>query len=88
MTPNILSLEWDPPAEENQNGIIIDYFVNVTAVETSTAFSVVSGGSLSTTIPGLHPFYTYNYIIAAVTNVGRGPFSMSRSVQMPQDGNY
>ncbi len=81
-------MEWDPPAEEERNGVIVDYVVNITAVESSTVFSVLTGGSLSVTVPGLHPFYTYNYIIAAVTSLGRGPFSMAESVKMPSDGEF
>ncbi len=88
LTPSSLSLEWDPPADEDQNGVIVDYVINITAVETSTAFSVVTGGALSVTIPGLHPFYTYSYVIAAVTAIGRGPFSIAETVQMPPDGEY
>ena len=37
------------------------------------------------TIEGLHPFYTYSFLIAAVT-IGPGPFSEVLSIQMPQAG--
>ena len=86
MDSRTLFLEWDPPASEDRNGVIVDYFLNISAVETGVTFHLVTGGGLSVTIPGLHPFHTYNYIIAAATVVGRGPFSISSSVQMPPDG--
>ena len=81
-----LNIQWNAPPPEFHNGIILDYYVNVSTIETGEVFQVAAGGSSSVTIPGLHPFYTYVYITAAATSVGRGPFSVANSIQMPEDG--
>ena len=86
MDSTTLVIEWEPPLIEYHNGIIVDYCVNVTAVETGTMIQVATGGITSASIPGLHPFYTYTYVVAAATAIGRGPFTMSSSIQMPTDG--
>lgn len=88
MDTTTLFIEWEPPPSDHHNGIIVDYCVNVTAVETGTMIQVATGGITSASIPGLHPFYTYTYIVAAATAIGRGPFTVSRSIQMPTDGKH
>lgn len=57
-------------------------------IETSERLQLMA---LSTTVtsldvPSLHPDYTYRYMVAAGTSIGRGPFSSSRSIKMPEDG--
>ena len=47
---------------------------------------------LTSTIPELmlsdfHPFYTYSFLIAAVT-IGPGPVGDTFIIQMPQSGMY
>ena len=81
-----LEISWNPPPIEDHNGVIVDYFVRLTSFESEIAYELVTGGALSLMVTGLHPFYTYNYIIAAATLVGRGPFSVSKSIKMPPDG--
>lgn len=46
-----------------------------------------AGNSSFLTIEGLHPDYTYTYMVAAATGVGIGPFSEFYSIRMPEDGN-
>ena len=72
---------------ESQNGIITEYVLNVSVLETGEQFQRrAQGTATSLSVESLHPDYTYTYIVAAGTSVGRGPFSMSRSVKMPEDG--
>ena len=79
-----LVLSWQPPAPENQNGIIVHYIVNITEMETGRLLSfTVNTTTLS--IPTLHPFYTYTCIVAAAT-VGTGPYSFPVEVELPEDG--
>ena len=80
-----LLMTWNAPPLEQQNGIIREYFINVTVTESGEQFQL-SSNSTSLRLYGLHPFYTYSYIITAVT-VGPGPFSEAGRVQMPPDGN-
>ena len=58
--------------------------VNVSVIETGNTEQLTSDQP-QLTIEGLHPFYTYSFLIAAVT-VGPGPFSEVLSIQMPQAG--
>ena len=83
--PTTLTLSWQPPSPENQNGIIIHYRVNITEMETGRLLSS-SAGDTSLRVSPLHPFYTYTCIVAAVT-VGLGPYSAPVVVQTPEDGN-
>ena len=80
-----LVLSWEPPLPEDRNGIIINYTVNITEMETGTQFQLVT---VNTTITAfsLHPHYTYSYTAAAETSVGLGPYTTPRAVQMPEDG--
>lgn len=83
-----LTLDWNPPPEEFHNGIITQYTVNVSVTETGQRFHLIVDGETSVVLNGLHPYYVYNYIIAAATSVGLGPFTERNSVRMPQDGTH
>ena len=80
-----LVLSWQPPASENQNGIIVHYIVNITEMETGRLLSFTAVNMTTLSVPMLHPFYTYTCIVAAVT-VGVGPYSATVEVEMPEDG--
>ena len=80
-----LALSWQPPAPENQNGIIVHYIVNITEMETGRLLSFTAVNMTTLSVPTLHPFYTYTCIVAAVT-VGIGPYSATVEVELPEDG--
>ena len=82
-----LTLSWQPPAPENQNGIILHYIVNITEMETGIVFSYTAVNTTIFAVPALHPFYNYTCIVAAVT-VGVGPYSAPAVIQMPEDGKH
>ena len=79
-----LSLAWEEPQEEDRNGIIRQYHINVTEVNTRRQFQVVST-TTSISISSLHPDYTYQWTVAAFT-IGLGPFSTSETISTPEDG--
>ncbi len=82
-----LLLRWEPPELEDQNGVIIGYVVNVTAVETGMTFQLSSFSfDSSLTASGLRPFTTYICRIAARTDVGVGPYSIAVTAVTQQDG--
>ena len=83
-----LRIEWDAPPLQLHNGLIVDYSVNISEVDTGSSFQLVSGGLTNIVVPGLHPYYTYVFVIAASTIVGRGPYSTSNSIQLPEDGEF
>ena len=82
-----LVINWDPPSVAAQNGIITEYEVEISAQETGELYRYYSAGNLtSLIIEDLHPYYTYAYTVATATAIGRGPFSESDSIRMPEDG--
>ena len=84
--PRSLLLTWQPPPADQLNGILTGYIVNVTETETGTGNQYqIPADVTQFTFQGLHPFYRYTFIVAAVT-VGQGPFSGIFSQQMSQDG--
>lgn len=78
-------LQWDLPLPQQQNGFIIGYVVNITALETG-ATDHMSTPYLNLTLHSLHPFTTYSCIVAARTSVGLGPFSTTVNVRTLEDG--
>ena len=76
-------LSWSPPPEHH-NGVIRQFWINITEADTGRRFQLISVGT-SFTVSSLHPFYTYSFQIAAYT-VNLGPFSEPSLLQMPQDG--
>ena len=75
-------LTWEPP--EDPNGDIREYRVNVTEEETGRMFQVTTN-TTSIIIGSLHPYYTYNCIVVAVT-IAPGPFSTVITVITDEDG--
>lgn len=79
-----ITVEWSPPPAEDWNGIIRLYILKVLEHETGTEVTI----NLTTTeelLGNLHPYYTYNISIAAVT-LDTGPFSHPISVTTLQAG--
>ena len=71
---------------EQQHGVLQEYRITVAEIETSTVFTISSEPELTEAIIGpLHPYYTYNCTILAVT-VGEGPPSTVITVRTEEDG--
>ena len=79
-------LTWMPPPSAHHNGIIQYYVLNVTEMDTALQIQIES---LTTeeTISALHPFYTYEVTVSALT-VSSGPFSSPVVFQLPEDGMF
>ena len=84
-SPYSALLTWNPPPDDQRNGIIINYVINVTVLETEENFILYSN-TTSLFVDGLRPFRTFECIIAALTNVGIGPYSAIFTLSTPQDG--
>jgi len=80
-----ISLNWDSPPLEDQNGIIIGYIINVTLVETEENFDLFSNSN-NITVGLLRPYSTYRLKIAGQTVVGIGTFSAAITIRTPEDG--
>ena len=82
-----LLVTWVAPSADLQNGIIIQYRINLTESETGviTYFTVLN--ILQTTLTDLHPYYNYQVTVAAIT-IGLGPYSTEATVQLPEAGQF
>ena len=79
-----LSFSWEEPAVEHHNGIIREYHINITEVDTGRTFQVVSS-TTSISVSSLHPYYTYRWAVSAFT-ISEGPFTSIQTISTPQDG--
>ena len=70
--------------EEERNGIIRRYVINITELNSGTEYQL-ENTSTEITVQNLHPFYQYSYSVAAET-VALGPFTPSAIIEMPEDG--
>ena len=87
LTSTSAEILWDPPPLEDQNGLIQNYTLLITEVDTDRSFNkVVENASI--TLQELQPLYTYQFVVAARTVVGLGPFSSRYSLQVPESGKY
>lgn len=79
-----VQLSWSPPPASQHNGVIRSYQIHITELDT-TSFFLLSANLTSSVIATLHPFYSYNFSVAAVT-IGIGPFSAPHTVTTLEDG--
>ena len=74
-----ITLNWQPPPEENWNGIIRLYFVFITELESGSSF-ILNSTTTNYRVESLHPFYTYTFGVAAMT-VAPGSISDNITLQ-------
>ena len=79
-----VSFTWEEPLEQLHNGIIRQYHISISELDTGQQLQFVSTTNMMT-IPSLHPNYAYEWSVAAFT-VGEGPFSATQTISMPEDG--
>ena len=79
-----IALMWDTIAVESRNGILCHYLFSVMEVGTNEV-DVYTAVATQLNVSGLHPYYTYTCVVAAVTN-SVGPFSHNISIITPQGG--
>ena len=74
MTSQSISLSWSPPSLSN--GVIREYRVIVTELETGIVFTeIVMHTTTSITLLSLHPYYNYRCHISAYS-VDEGPYAV------------
>lgn len=79
------TINWQPPDDEYQNGIIIKYSVIVVDIDLGSVTQLnVTGTDI--TVSNLKPFMRYEVMVAAHTTAGRGPFSATQVVQTQEAG--
>jgi len=74
-----------PPTAANQNGIIRTYNINVTVLESGDNIQLTAGNT-ELYLEMLHPYYTYSFVISAVT-IGPGPPSSVYTITTEEEGN-
>ncbi|KAL4608688.1 hypothetical protein GN956_G24813 [Arapaima gigas] len=78
-----VSVSWEPPPAETQNGIILEYKIWCLGNDSHTRYHInktVDGTVLSTVLKGLLPGILYQVEVAAVTSAGVGTLSQPVSV--------
>ena len=78
-SPTSATLTWTPPPIEQQNGIITGYEIIIRDDSHEQMFYVNTNQTYMS-IDFLLPFRTYRFFIAALTEVGTGPFSNGETV--------
>ena len=81
-----IALSWSAPLFEDRNGVIRHYTVNVTEFETGYEFGEVTT-HMARTYSSLHPYYTYEFSVYAVT-VGAGPAAEPVRVTTMEDSKH
>ena len=83
-TSRAIYCTWSPPPQEHQNGIIVEYRVNVTEILTGHIFVRVTTYTFLE-VTSLHPDYEYEWVVTAVT-IGVGPHTTVVNIRTPEDG--
>ena len=85
-SPDSLTLQWLPPPEQGQNGIIISYSVNVTHNSTGDVQHFSSIIEEYFTVESLSPYTAYLCSVAAHTIIGMGPYAVPVLAITDEDG--
>lgn len=79
-----LFFSWIAPPVDQQNGMIRHYLLSLTELDTGFMLNHSIAGN-NFTFTSLHPSYTYQVEVAAVT-IDSGPFSAPVTLQTLEDG--
>ena len=83
-----LLLAWQPPVQSKQNGIIIQYMVELSKSGAGVLINFYLNSTQQTLLINetyIEPFTVFGCRIAAFTQVGMGPYSNKISQQTPED---
>ena len=72
---------WLPPLAEEVNGIVTGFIIRITGQDSDETIEVRTNAT-NIQVEDLHPFYSYVFTVAAVTEAGSGPFSRVAYFQM------
>ena len=86
VTSTTVTMSWEPPPPDLQNGIIRKYTVKVADGLTGNAF-LLNTTKTEILVGMLHPYYFYSFAVTAVT-VEPGPFSSDVTVRTLEDGEF
>ena len=86
--PHQLTLSWDPPNNDDRNGIITLYHYNCTNRGNSSDTHTDSTSTTSASIGGLLVFTNYTCSVTPATVVGVGTMSAFYRARTGEDGMY
>ena len=86
VTSTTVTMSWEPPPPDLQNGIIRKYTVKVANNLTGNLF-LLNTTKTEILVGMLHPYYFYGFAVTAVT-VEPGPFSGDVTVSTLEDGEF
>ena len=86
LNTSAMQISWLAPSPDSQNGIIRQYRFCIIELETGNVSCKTVENILQTTVTNLHPYYSYQVRVAAVT-VGIGPYSTEVTLQLPEAGS-
>jgi hypothetical protein len=75
VSSSVLEVSWQPPSDDQRNGIITTYTIQYGQDQTSLATATVSADYTSYKIRNADPHTTYYAKVSASTSVGMGPYS-------------
>ena len=84
VSSSTIALSWVPPTQDEHNGIIVVYHINITDSSTGSVRLLISRDT-QINIRFLLPHRTYHCTVSAVT-VGEGPFSEDFMITTLEDG--
>lgn len=81
-----ITLSWNPPPFEHQNGLIRSYAIIVTHLNSGSQWQITTNSSITNyTVGGLQPFMNYTFSLAAET-IDLGPYSISVTIGTVEGG--
>ncbi len=83
-----MDVNWDPLHLHEQNGEIIRYEIYLWETGSNSNWTIVAINSRSAHISNLDAHTLYTVLIAAATNLGRGPYSPALIVQTLEGGEF
>ena len=83
-TQNSVSLSWNPPPIDQQNGLIRYYVITCSTAGSSTVINWTSN-TTELTIQNLQPYSQYSCTVAAFT-IAIGPASIQLNFTLPEAG--
>ncbi len=81
-------VSWEPPPRRDRNGVSTSYHLNFTSDEefANGGSRDVNSSDTMMVVDGLEEFVKYNFVVAALTSEGIGPYSDTTSATTFQDG--
>jgi len=87
ITPRTLYFSWELPLLEHQNGVILDYVLNISSDDNGMIIQIYSNGNATNISATLFtPYTVYRCKVAASTLPGTGPYSDEVLILTPEDG--